>query len=445
MLPCAPHHHLLLDEPGLATLVMTSGNISGHPIAYTNDDALAQLFEIADQILLHDRDIEIRVDDSIVRWTTHPELPEPMTTFIRRARGYAPYPVAVTHDLAPVVAYGAELKTTVALSDGARVYLSQHIGDLKNDATWTAHRRTADHIAALHELTPAHSAADLHPQFRAVGDIRVQHHHAHMSACMAENKLSGTVLGVIFDGAGYGTDGTIWGGEFLLGDYREARRVARLRHLPLLGGDQAVRHPIRTGFALALDAGVHFPVLETLSSDQRHVFAAMARRGINSPPTSSMGRLFDGVAALLGVCTHAEYEAQGPIELEGLLERDPAMAPPYVFADAGDTVDPRPVIAALAADVAAGVPIATMSRRFHSGVVDMVVRRCLDIAEASDVDAVVLSGGVFLNEFLLVNCLVQLRAAGLPVYCHRLVPANDGGIALGQVMVADATVRAGAR
>jgi hydrogenase maturation protein HypF len=461
MLPSAPLHHLLLEPPETDVLVMTSGNVSGYPIAYRNEDALAQLFAVADLVLYNDRSIEIRVDDSVMRCSTHPALDEPLVTFVRRSRGFAPYPVDVGEELEPLVAYGAELKTTVALTNGRRVYVSQHIGDLKNDETFESHQRTAEHLAALHALEPRFVACDLHPAFRAtrfaLADdrpvFRVQHHHAHMASCMAENRLSGPTLGVVFDGAGYGEDDTVWGGEFLLGDYADVRRVAHLRHLPLLGGDKAVYEPIRTGFAVALDtfgdadaACTAFPVLTTLESQQRHVFATMARRGINAPVCSSMGRLFDAVAALLGLCSYAEYEAHGPIELEGLLQRELTASPDaYAFdalvRDDVTVVDPRPVVTALADDLARGVPPPVVSRRFHSAVVAMVVARCEDVRRRFGVGQVVVSGGVFLNEFLLVNCLVELRARGFEAYCQRLVPTNDGGISLGQVMVAQARLR----
>ncbi|MFE6053196.1 carbamoyltransferase HypF [Kitasatospora sp. NPDC056446] len=466
MLPSAPLHHLLVDRPGLDALVMTSGNISGYPIVYRNEDALDQLLDVADLILYNDRGIEVRVDDSIVRYSEHTRLAEPLVSFVRRARGYAPYPVEVGTELAPLVAYGAELKTTVALSSGSRVYVSQHIGDIKNDETFGAHQAAVRHLADLHDLHPRHAAVDLHPQFRATryasdkqGDafdqvVPVQHHHAHMASCMAENRLTGRTIGVVFDGTGYGLDGTIWGGEILVGDLREVDRVAHLRTLPLLGGDRAVTEPIRTGFALALDAFdafddpaaavAAFPVLETLDDRQRHVFATMARRGVNAPPASSMGRLFDAVAALLAITTHAEYEAQGPIELEGLLGRDFTMAAPgqrYRFGaaqrDGVTEIDPRPMVRAIAADLAAGLDTATVSRRFHSAVVDMVVERCLALGDVGT-RQLVLSGGVFLNEFLLVNCLVELREAGFDTYCQQQVPTNDGGISLGQIVVADA-------
>lgn len=462
MLPCAPLHHLLLDRPGLDVLVMTSGNVSGQPIVYRNEDALDSLFEVADFVLHHDREIEVRVDDSVVRCSSHPELARPLINFIRRSRGYAPYPVRVAEKQEPVIAFGAELKTTVAMADGQFVFVSQHIGDLKNEETFVSHQRAAEHLSKLYELSPRYLACDLHPQFRATqfvtaasaeGAFAVQHHHAHMASCMAEHHLSGPTLGVIFDGAGYGADGTIWGGEFLLGEFERVERVSWLRRLPMLGGDEAVRQPIRTGFALALDAledadaaAVAFPPLGELSEQQRRVYMTMFRRRLNAPLASSMGRLFDGVAALLGVCSHAEYEAQGPIELEGLLNRDLSMTAPYPFDyhenDAGNEVDPRPVIRRIAMDVAAGVPLAVISRRFHSSVVEMVVTRCKALRQTHGIEQVVLSGGVFLNEFLAVNCLVKLRDAAFAAYGHRLVPCNDGGISLGQVMVAAAQVRA---
>ncbi|MET9773209.1 carbamoyltransferase HypF [Streptomyces sp. NPDC006367] len=460
MLPSAPLHHLLLDREGLDVLVMTSGNVSGYPIEFRNEDALARLFEVADLVLHHDRGIETRVDDSVVRTSEHPGLDKPLVSFLRRSRGYAPYALEVPADLDPVIGLGAELKVTVSLGRGRSVYMSQHIGDVKNDETFASHRTAADHLARLHRLTPALAACDLHPDFRAsryardsYGDdvVEVQHHHAHMSACMAENQLTGTTIGVVFDGSGYGPDGTVWGGEFLLGDYGSVERVAHLRRLPLLGGDQAVREPVRTGYALALDAlggkdaaVAAFPALGVLDEQQRSVYAVMAARGINSPLASSMGRLFDGAAALLGVCTHAEYEAQGPIEFEGLLRRDLRVersAAYQVHRQPGKEaveLDWRPLVRALAADVAAGAAPDLMSRRFHTGIVDMVVAECEAVRERHGVTQVALSGGVFLNEFLLVNCLVALRRAGFEAYCHRLVPTNDGGISLGQVMVASA-------
>lgn len=466
MLASAPLHYLLLSDPGMPALVMTSGNVSGHPIAYRNDDAQAQLLSVADLILEHDREIEMRIDDSVLRCSSHPALAEPLTIFLRRARGYAPYAVDVLHPLQPVVAYGAELKTTVALSDRNRVYISQHIGDLTNDETFRSHQEVAAHLAKLYGITPETAVCDKHPSFRSTGlatrdygydTVQVQHHHAHMAACIAENRLEGPVLGVVLDGAGYGLDGTIWGGEFFVGDSRCVERAAHLRTLSLLGGDKAIREPIRTALALVLEACADpagmlgadtaiatVPAFAALNREQQYVYTRMWTNNINVTRASSMGRLFDGVAALCGVCAFAEYEAQGPIELEGLLERDLSLAAPYEFdlaaaaPGAAIELDYRPAIRQVVADLATGVPAATVSRRFHSGIVSAVVALCKRLRAIHGLDTVVLSGGVFLNEFLLVNCLVQLQLAGFMPYCHRQVPTNDGGISFGQAIVANA-------
>lgn len=460
MLASAPLHHLLLQDPALPALVMTSGNVSGHPIAYRNETALAQLFQVADLILHHDRDIETRVDDSVIRCSTHPALERPLVSFIRRSRGYAPYPVELKEPMHSIVAYGAELKTTVALTQGSRVFLSQHIGDLKNDETFASHQDCIEHLRRLYDLDPQWVACDMHPSFRSSRFAReqgkerivhVQHHHAHMASCMAEHGLEGQTLGVIFDGAGFGPDQTIWGGEFLLGSYASFRRVAHLRTLPLLGGDKAVHEPWRIAFALAArarrpdqDPCAGVPALEALNPQQRHVMATMLARGIHSVSTSSMGRLFDGVAALLGVCAEAEYEAHGPIAMEALLQRDARLVDAYAYSldDMKGVlqIDPSPLIRELLADLAAGIDVAHISRRFHSTVVDMVCAVCVRMRQAHGVQQIVLSGGVFLNEFLLVNTLLRLRALGFPVYCHRQVPTNDGGVALGQVAVAHAII-----
>ncbi len=339
--------------------------------------------------------------------------------------------------------------------------MSQHIGDLKNEETIASHQACIEHLRRLYELAPRWVACDMHPSFRstrfaqAQGGvariIRVQHHHAHMASCMAENGLQGLTLGVIFDGAGFGPDQTIWGGEFLLGSYESVKRVAHLQTLPLLGGDKAVHEPWRIAFALAAHAlgnDVHLcdgiAALQALNAQQRHVMGVMFKRGVNSVPTSSMGRLFDGVAALLGICTQAEYEAHGPIAMEALLERDMRLAPSYGYSlnDANGLVqiDPAPLIRALLDDLHAGTELGEISRRFHSTIVDIVCAICLRMRQTHAVQQVVLSGGVFLNEFLLVNSLLRLQAIGFSAYCHRTLPTNDGGIALGQVAVAHSII-----
>jgi hydrogenase maturation protein HypF len=459
MLPSTPLHYLLFDDPALETLVMTSGNVSGHPIVYDNATALAQLAGIVDYFILNDRDIRIRVDDSVVRRTEADGGGQPLLCFLRRSRGYAPYPIHLPTEVGQIAALGAELKTTVALSKGNQVFISQHIGDLKNDTTFRSHRDCAEHMQNLLSIRPEVLACDMHPAFRStraaierhdVPTVLVQHHHAHLASCMAENGLSGQVLGAIFDGTGYGLDGTIWGGEFLVGGYREFVRAGHLRPFFLLGGDKAVKEPIRVALSLLVETfgddpdGFAVPTLAGLDEQRRDVLLKMARRRINAFETSSMGRLFDGVSSLLGVCHEIEYEAQAAIELETLLGRDFATAPPFAFGieeregvlevDYGPLI--RDLVAALRERGAADS--AELSRRFHCTIVEMTVEVCTRLATRFGLDRVVLSGGVFMNEYLLVNTLLSLKARGLTPYCHRLVPPNDGGISLGQILVAHA-------
>ena len=462
MLPSTPLHYLLFED-ALDVLVMTSGNISRHPIEFTNQGAFEKLGKVADLFLVHDRDIRTRVDDSIVKITGHPDLPKPVTTFIHRARGFAPYPVQLIEPIEPVQAYGAYLKSTVALGRKSEVFLSQHIGDLTNRSTQDAHADAVSHLAQLLKVKPAVAACDMHPLFNSsetalrtarVPVVRVQHHHAHMAACMAENGLRDMTIGVILDGTGYGSDGTIWGGEFLVGDHYDFERAAHLRRFRLPGGDAAVREPFRVAAALLQDAlgddwqALSLPFADRLAGGRAALLDRMCKVGINSPITTSMGRLFDGVAALLGVCPAIEYEAQAAIELEGLLERDLRLTDPLPFVlheqDTALEIDYRPLVRAIAETGDAGVAQAAMlSRRFHSSVVAMIVEVCLRLAASAGTKAVMLSGGVFMNEYVLVNAIVGLRDAGLDPHWHSKVPSNDGGLCLGQAVVASARVRAG--
>lgn len=460
MLPSAPLHYLLLDESDLPAIVMTSGNISGHPICHSNEDALRDLTHIADYVLLHDRKIHTRVDDSVVRVSRMSEAERPGLTFMRRSRGFAPNPIHLPgRPDASIFACGAELKTTVAVSRGNEVFLSQHIGDIKNEETFAVHQAIATRLASLNGVQPQVIACDLHPQFRATREALaqsalpvelVQHHHAHMASCMAENGLTGRTIGVIFDGTGYGTDGTIWGGEFLVGDYETFERAAHLRPSLLLGGDQAIREPVRIAIALLLET---FGALETmppqlpplmfLDMQKKRIFETMFSRHINTTAHTSMGRLFDGIASLLGLCHVAEYEGHGPIDLEACLKRDHRMAEPFEYGiRANDEerleIDFRPIILGVVDELAKGAPIAQLSRRFHSTVVNIVSDVCERLSERFGTRQVVLSGGVFLNEFLLVNTLKRLQFLGYAVHHQTAVPPNDGGISLGQVAVANA-------
>jgi hydrogenase maturation protein HypF len=453
MLAYAPLHHLLF-EGAMDTLVATSGNVSDEPIAFENEDALERLPGIADAFLINDREIHTRVDDSIVRAVTVGGRTE--VSPLRRARGYTPVPVRAPFEMPPLLAVGAELKSTICLSRGEELFLSHHIGDLKNEATRRSFEHAIGHLATLLEVTPEVVAHDMHPGYMStryardlkqrLATVEVQHHHAHMAACMCEHGLNEPVLGVIFDGTGYGIDGNIWGGEWLVGDYGGFERAAHLEYFRLPGGDRAVEQPFRV--ALSLLAQAHgglgeledVPVVGARSEQERHVLTKMVQAGISSPLTSSMGRLFDGVSALLGVREECHYEAQAAIELEQLIEPGTRAAPLAWELHADERplrVDARPMVRELAELVArVGSKAAELSLRFHCTVVEMVLGTCTEIARRTGLRKVVLSGGVWQNEWLLRGTHETLEQAGFQVHVHRLVPANDGGVALGQAAAA---------
>lgn len=452
MLAYAPLHHLLF-EGELDVLVATSGNVSDEPIAFTNEDALERLAEIADAFLINNRDIYTRVDDSIVRAVSYAGMTE--TAPLRRARGYTPMPVRAPFELPPLLAVGPELKSTICISRGSELFLSHHIGDLKNDATRRSFEYAIGHLAELLEVRPEVLAHDMHPGYMStryareqneLPTVEVQHHHAHMAACMCEHGLCEPVVGVIFDGTGYGIDGQIWGGEFLLGDYGGFERAAHLEYFRLPGGDRAVEEPFRTALSLLVQTYGDLSRLEALpvvgerSEQERHVLTRMVQAGVSSPLTSSMGRLFDAVAALLGVRERCRYEAQAAIELEQLIEPGTRAEPlkwELHTTERPLRVDVRPAIAELAALVArGGSKAAELSLRFHCTVVDVVRRTCMEIGRRTGVRKVVLSGGVWQNEWLLRGAYETLVQAGFEVHAHRIVPANDGGVALGQAAIA---------
>ncbi|WP_163278552.1 carbamoyltransferase HypF [Enterobacter hormaechei] len=462
MLPSTPLQYLLLSDPKMPALVMTSGNRSGYPIVCDNVSAIEQLGDIADYFILNNRDIHTRVDDSVVRVMSLPEGRHSHLSFIRRSRGYAPYPVHLPFDAGKAIALGAELKTTVSIAKGKEVFISQHIGDLKNDQTFNSHIECVNHLQTLLGASADAIACDLHPSFRFTRNalkqsklhvVQVQHHHAHMVSCMAENGLSGKTIGVIFDGTGYGTDGTIWGGEFLTGDEKSFERAAHLRAFSLPGGDKAVKEPVRVAISLLTALygehleGVNLPALNALPAQQLSVYAKMAARHFNSPKTSSMGRLFDGISALIGICSYVEYEAQAAIELEALLNRDLYMSQPFSYCvqekNGHLEVDYRPMIRELVSELTTTAPnLPLLSRRFHSTIVDMIISVCIRLSKVCATRQVVLSGGVFLNEFILLNTVEGLHAAGLKPYFHHSVPTNDGGISLGQIVVARGQLQA---
>ncbi len=451
MLAYAPLHALLFgltgDEPGPSVLVMTSGNLGGEPICFTDEDAVERLSHLADGWLMHDRDILVPCDDSVVRVVDTAELP------IRRSRGYAPLPVALPVPVPPTLAVGADLKNTLAVADRKYAWLSQHIGDMDDLATLSAFDAAEQHLEALTGVVPEIVVADAHPGYRSTGWAQrnaggrplrtVQHHHAHIAAVMAEHGLDGSepVLGFAFDGTGYGPDGAVWGGEVLLADYKDYQRLARLKYVPLAGGDISVLRPYRMALSHLWAAGLawdpNLAPVRACPEDERRVLRHQLETGLGCAPTSSMGRLFDAVSSLAGVRQTVAYEAQAAIELEGL-SRDCDCGPTgYAFdIDNGQlpaVIDPAPVVVAVVADARAGVPRGVIGARFHRAVADLVV----NLAGPSDSNSrtVALSGGVFQNALLLRLVLRLLRDKDFKVITHRFVPPNDGGIALGQLLV----------
>lgn len=457
MFPSAPLHYLILDDESLPALIMTSGNISGHPIVFRNEDALKQLNTVVDYFVLNNRDIHTRVDDSIIRCTSYAPLPEIITSHIRRSRGFAPYPIKIHKSIKSVLALGPELKATIALSKNNEVFISQHIGDIKNDETFKSLNDCAEHLKKLLSIEPELIVCDTHPGFRTtiakleqneLPVMLVQHHHAHMASCMAENQIDTKVIGIIFDGTGYGLDGSIWGGEILLGDYAEFERVGCLSPFFLLGGDKAVKEPYRVAIDLLYRTcgddilQLNLPFLKNLNRSELSILLKMAKKKINAFQTTSMGRLFDGIAALMNICLKIEYEAQAAIELESLLNKDLTMVEPfqYEIVKKGtlSEINYKPMIKEILENIAQGKEASDLSRKFHSTIVDIVGKMCLALRDSYGLNEVVLSGGVFMNEYLMANVILVLRRLGFNVYHHSLVPTNDGGISLGQVMIATA-------
>jgi hydrogenase maturation protein HypF len=462
MLAYTPLHHLLLADSGIP-LVMTSGNRSDEPIAYRDEQVFEHLGDIADYFLIHDRRIHMRCDDSVVRVVEGCAYP------IRRSRGYAPVPLRLAQGFArQVLACGGELKNTFCLAKGNHAFLSHHIGDLENYETLRSFREGIEHYCRLFDLQPELVACDLHPEYLSTKYAReleeeglpavgVQHHHAHIASCLADNELPAEerVIGVALDGTGYGTDGAIWGGEFLEGSIREGfARRAHLEYLPLPGGEAAIRQPWRMAIAqlLALygeEELLKFPLQVVRWAKERDIrlIGQLVRAGINTPPTSSAGRLFDAVAALLGTpgTDRTTYEGQAAVELEMLAGDTPP--DPYAFRfrqeEGGWTVETRQVIGGVVDDLLAGRPAAEIASRFHRTMAEIVVEGCERLRGAGGPGSAVLSGGTFQNMLLLGQVVRGLKGKGFSVYIHRRVPPNDGGLALGQAVLADTISRRG--
>ena len=447
MLPYAPLHYLILQN-SFTALIMTSANLSEEPIAIANEEAVARLGGIADSFLTHNRDIYLRCDDSIVRKTNR------VTRFIRRSRGYVPTPVFLNHSPPPVLACGAELKNTVCLTKEDRAFVSQHIGDLENIATYNAFQETILHLQRILDIQPQAMVCDLHPDYLStryakeqdrLPVIEIQHHHAHIVSAMAENHLDGQVIGLAFDGTGYGPDGTIWGGEVLLAEKHRYDRAAFLQPLPMPGGAAAIKAPWRMAVSYLYQAfgdgfrTLDIPFMATIDLKQADILVAMAGQGLNAPLTSSMGRLFDAIAALVGLRSTIAFEGQAAMELEMIADLDPAGHYDGGW-QASDSlqIPAAPILQGVVTDLVRGQSAARISRKFHTTLVWLFTALCAHLRQQTGLDRVVLSGGVFQNAILLTELSQSLEKEGFAVYTHRLVPSNDGGIALGQAVAAGA-------
>ncbi len=451
MLPYSPLHYLLLRSDFTA-LVMTSGNISEEPISIDNDEAFERLGAIADYFLIHNRDIYLCCDDSIVRRV------DGATRFIRRSRGHVPTPVFLKEKIPQILACGAELKNTICLTKGKNAFISQHIGDLENIETYRFLELTVQHMKQILDIDPQIVAHDLHPDYlsahyarkqKEMKKIAVQHHHAHIVSCMAENRLDGPVLGLSFDGTGYGTDGCIWGGEVLIVEAHQFTRAAHLVYLPMPGGQAAIKEPWRMAVGYLFNAfgeafhDLDLQLFQELEKEKIKIILEMISKQVNSPQTSSLGRLFDGIAAILGIRKKVTYEGQAAMELEMAIREETEESYDYEWEQGKDLrrILIHPIIRGVVKDIENNLSVSDISAKFHTTLVRLFSELCAILRKETDLNRVVLSGGVFQNATLLAGLRNALKDKGFQVFTHSLVPTNDGGISLGQAVVAAAITR----
>ena len=459
-LPYTPLHYVLFAEGGFKALVMTSGNLSEEPIAIDNHEAIHRLSGLADYFLVHNRDILLRSDDSVVRVTGG------VTRQLRRSRGFVPVPVFLKDDQPSVLAVGGELKNTICLTKGKHAFLSQHVGDLENAESYSFFHEAIEHLERILEIRPEIIAYDLHPDYfstkwalqqSGAKLVGVQHHHAHIASCMAENQLEGRVIGFALDGTGYGADGNIWGGEVLLATYKDFERAAHFEYVPMPGGAAAIREPWRMAVSyLAHHFGREFlhlefmkldiPFVRQLNRSKVDVLLRMMEQGVNSPLTSSCGRLFDAAAALMGIRQQVNYEAQAAIELEMALAsleiassgKDAAYPMKLLPQDNHWIISTLPLFEVLLDDLGRNLPVGAISRRFHNGLVEGFVELATLLRGKTELNRVCLSGGTFHNVHLSQRLEARLSEVGFEVFTQRQVPPGDGGLSLGQALVAAA-------
>ncbi len=440
-LPYMPFHHLLFERLRLPALVLTSGNLAEEPIITDDEKALSVLGPVVDAVLTYNRIIYNRNDDSVL------QVIGMKTRMIRRSRGYVPFPLHLAFDVNGIFAAGAELSNCFCIGKGNRAYLSQHIGDLKNAETYGFYVETAERFKRLFRVQPSLAAADLHPDYLStryanslgLPVIRVQHHHAHIASCMAENGENERVVGLAFDGTGYGNDGNTWGGEFLVCGFDDFIRAGHFEYMAMPGGDRAAEEPWRMGISLLHQAygmafsGLSLPLLKTVARDRVKLILTSLERGINCPLTSSAGRLFDGVAAITGLCLHARFHAEAPMRLESAIAT--GVEDFYEF-DLSADVSFTPAIRQICGDVMRGTPAGVISARFHNTVAEASLRMTRKVASSYGIRKVALSGGSFQNRYLSARLERMLAQEGFTVLTHGQVPCNDGGLALGQLAVA---------
>jgi hydrogenase maturation protein HypF len=448
MLPYTPLHYLLLKD-NFTALIMTSGNIADQPIIGDNQEALEKLDRIADFFLLYNRDIFNRCDDSVLKIINSDNM------FFRRSRGYVPYPIILDFELKEVLALGGELKNTISFSKENYVFLSQYLGDLKSVETLNFLKKSIASLKKMFRINPEIIACDLHPDYlstqyaeeigakKGLKVIKVQHHHAHIVSCMAENNIKEKVIGVAYDGTGYGDDGKIWGGEFLLCDLKEYLRVGHLKYYPLPGGDKAIMEPWRMAYSYLYS--IYGPKAKTLDIDfncrmdydRLSIIEKMIDKNINSPLTSSCGRLFDAASSLIGIRDEISYEGQAAMELESFCASGIKERYKFCICKEGDEfiIDPQKIFIDIIKDLKEGIDKKVMAAKFHNTVAEFTLNLCGKIRENTGTNKIALSGGVFQNRYLTEKIIFLLEKDDFQVYTQRKVPPNDGGISLGQAVV----------
>ncbi len=442
-LPYTPFHHLLLKNLSISAMVLTSANISSEPIEIDNISAIQRFSGLCQAVLGYNRDIQNRTDDSVVRIINGKER------VFRRSRGWAPESITVNTDVEGILATGSELKTCFCMGKGNKAVLSQHIGDLKNFETFEFYKSSINRFKNLYRFNPSLIAHDLHPDYLStryfdnspIPKIAIQHHHAHIASCMAENGVSDSVIGFSFDGTGLGDDGYIWGGEILTCNLVEYDRHFHFSYLPLPGGDKAVNEPWRMAVSALYSAtgrdfiDMDLPFLKQIPASDVETLLNIIDRKINTPLSSSTGRLFDAVSAMLGLCLYSSFDSEAPMRLEAVLEVTPVIGEYYPF-QLGEEISLNPAFRSIAEDIIAGIPATLISAKFHNTIVEIICAASARLRTATGINSAALSGGVFMNGYLLGKAETRLTDMGFRTLTHSKVPPNDGGLALGQLVIA---------